>query len=110
MVFPLAIPLLSAGLGGLATGWAQSALINSKKDKQVATGGDTIHHPYSNYQPSNELQYTYNPIITYPDYQTMIDSPLGHQSTKKAPAQPVSHRAIREFPTLCGGLPTPFRH
>ena len=82
MVLPL-LPLI----GGLAAfssgGWAGSALAKSKKGSDVTQGG-TVYHPYSHYQPVNTLQYTHNPQIQYPSYQTMIESPFGSQTTKKS--------------------------
>ena len=82
MVLPL-VPLFAAAAGGLATGWAQSAYLGKKNTNNKPVSGDTIHHPYSTYQPHHELQYTHNPVITYPTYQTMVDSPLGRQTSKK---------------------------
>lgn len=81
----MALPLLPI-LGGLsafsAGGWAGSALSKSKKVSEV-TQGSTTYHPYSHYQPVQSLQYTHNPQIQYPTYQTMIESPFGSQTTKK---------------------------
>jgi len=69
MVIPLLGPLAAGGAGILG------GLVLGKKEASVQ------HAPYETYSP----QFTYTPLtsIQYPDYQTIIDSPLAKQVSKK---------------------------